>query len=72
MKAERNQEILELYKKGYSCSEIGKKYNISRQRISDIVKRQQQRNEFNIKNIFSLSKEELEKVILKIYSKEEE
>jgi predicted DNA-binding protein YlxM (UPF0122 family) len=72
MKVERNQEILELYKKGYSCSEIGKKYNISRQRISDIIKRQQKRNDFTIKNILSMSKEELESVILKLYSKEEE
>ena len=71
MKTERNQEILELYKKGYSCSEIGKKYNISRQRISDIVKRQQKRNDFFINNSF-VTKEEVEKMILKLNKKEDE
>ena len=71
MKTERNQEILELYKKGYSCSEIGKKYNISRQRISDIVKRQQKRNDFLLNNDF-ITREELESIILNLNKKEEE
>lgn len=71
MKLERNQEILELYKKGYSCSEIGKKYNISRQRISDIVKRQQKRNDFLLNNAF-ITREELESIISKLNKKEEE
>ena len=71
MKLERNQEILELYKKGYSCSEIGKKYNISRQRISDIVKRQQKRNDFLLNNDF-ITREELESIILNLNKKEEE
>lgn len=68
MKVERNQEILELYKKGYSCSEIGKKYNISRQRISDIVKRQQKRNDFLSNNAF-ITREELESIISKLNKK---
>lgn len=46
MKFERNQEILELFKKGYSCSQLGEMYNVSKQRISDIVKRQQARNQY--------------------------
>lgn len=71
MKVERNQEILELYKKGYSCSEIGKKYNISRQRISDIVKRQQKRNDFLSNNAF-ITREELESIISKLNKKEVE
>lgn len=71
MKVERNQEILELYKKGYSCSEIGKKYNISRQRISDIVKRQQKRNDFLLNNAF-ITREELESIISKLNKKEVE
>ena len=71
MKLERNQEILELYKKGYSCSEIGKKYNISRQRISDIVKRQQKRNNFLLNNAF-ITREELESIISKLNKKEVE
>lgn len=71
MKTERNQEILELYKKGYSCSEIGKKYDISRQRISDIVKRQQKRNDFLLNNAF-ITREELESIILNLNKKEEE
>lgn len=45
MKYERNQEILELYNKGYTCSKIGEMYNITRQNVSRIVKNQKRRND---------------------------
>lgn len=69
MKFERNQEILELFKKGYSCSQLGEMYNVSKQRISDIVKRQQARNQHY--SDCGINEDKLKEIINKIMSGKE-
>lgn len=69
MKFERNQEILELFKKGYSCSQLGEMYNVSKQRISDIVKRQQARNQYY--SDCGINEDKLKEIINKIMSGKE-
>lgn len=50
MKYDRNQEILELADEGYTFIQIANKYGITRQCVSNIVKRQKIRNDFIEKN----------------------
>lgn len=69
MKYERNQEILELFEKGYSCSQLGEMYNVSKQRISDIVKRQQRRNKYY--SDCGINEEKLKEIINKMISEKE-